>query len=321
MTEGSPAIEVEGLTKRYGDFLAVDGVSFEVREGEVFGFLGPNGAGKTTTQRILTGVLPPTEGRAMVLGSDMVTNPVATKEHIGVVPEVANPYMDMTGWQNMTFAGELYGMPGARIRERSGVLLQQFSLWERRDDIAKRYSKGMKQRLILAMSLIHEPRVLFLDEPTAGLDVESRRMIHGQVRDFAAEGMTVFYTTHNIEEANVLCDRVGIIREGTLVALDTPEALKSTLARSQSVEVAFIPPADLAVLEEFEEVTHGEKHGDKCRLFTPTPGKLIERLVAFAQEGDREILTMNTLGPSLEEVFVSLSSGPSPDRPDEGGRR
>lgn len=316
----SAVIEVEGLTKRYGDFLAVDGLSFEVQEGEIFGFLGPNGAGKTTTQRMLTGVLPPSEGRAMVMGRDMVTNPVAAKERIGVVPEIANPYMDMTGWQNMTFAGELYGMPKARIRSRAEELLKQSELWGRRHDLAKRYSKGMKQRLILAMSLIHEPRMLFLDEPTAGLDVESRRMIHGQVKDRAAGGMTVFYTTHNIEEANVLCDRVGIICEGKLVALDTPEALKSTLASSQSVEVAFSPSADLGVLEEFEEVTHGEKHGDKCRLYTPTPGELIERLVAFAQESDRDILTMNTLGPSLEEVFVSLSSGKSPDHPNDGGR-
>ncbi|MFO8079699.1 MAG: ATP-binding cassette domain-containing protein [Armatimonadota bacterium] len=316
----SAVIEVEGLTKRYGDFLAVEDVNFEVKEGEIFGFLGPNGAGKTTTQRMLTGVLPPSEGRAMVLDRDMVTNPVAAKERIGVVPEVANPYMDMTGWQNMTFAGELYGMPGPRIRERSEELLKQFELWGRRDDISKRYSKGMKQRLILAMSLIHDPRMLFLDEPTAGLDVESRRMIHGQVRERAAAGMTVFYTTHNIEEANVLCDRVGIICGGKLVALDTPEALKSTLASSQSVEVAFSPSADLSVLEEFEEVTHGEKHGDKCRLFTPTPGELIERLVAFAQESDRDILTVNTLGPSLEEVFVSLSTEKPSDQSNDGGR-
>ncbi|MGC9319336.1 MAG: ABC transporter ATP-binding protein [Armatimonadota bacterium] len=312
----SAVIDVEGLTKRYNSQLAVDDVSFEVHEGEIFGFLGPNGAGKTTTQRMLTGVLPPTKGRAMVLGRDMVTNPVAAKERIGVVPEVANPYVDMTGWQNMTFAGELYGMPGPRIRSRAEELLRQFELWGRRDDLAKRYSKGMKQRLILAMSLIHEPRMLFLDEPTAGLDVESRRMIHGQVKDFAAEGMTVFYTTHNIEEANVLCDRVGIICKGKLVALDTPEALKSTLASSQSVEVAFSEAVELAALEDFEEVTHGEKHGDKLRLFTATPGRLIERLVSFAQERDVEILTVNTLGPSLEEVFLSLSS----DQSDDGGR-
>lgn len=321
----SAVIEVENLTKRYNTQLAVEDVSFDVQEGEIFGFLGPNGAGKTTTQRMLTGVLPPTQGRAMVLGRDMVTNPVAAKEQIGVVPEVANPYMDMTGWRNMTFAGEMYGMRGPAIRARAEELLKQFKLWERRDDLAKRYSKGMKQRLILAMSLIHEPRMLFLDEPTAGLDVESRRMIHGQVKDFAADGMTVFYTTHNIEEANVLCDRVAIIRQGRLAALDTPEALKSTLAESQSVEVAFKPPADLGDLEEFDEVTHGEKHGDKCRLFTAAPGTLIEHLVAFAQESDREILAMNTLGPSLEEVFVSLSSDAPTEQPVEqtarGGRR
>jgi len=300
-------IEVEGLTKRYNTHLAVDDVSFDVKEGEVFGFLGMNGAGKTTTQRIITGVLPPTKGRTIVLDRDMVRNPVAAKERIGVVPEVANPYLDMTGWRNMHFAGEIYGLPRAKIRSRAEKLLRQFDLWERRDDIAKRYSKGMKQRLILAMSIIHEPHVLFLDEPTSGLDVESRRMIHDQVKVFAASGVTVFYTTHNIEEANVLCDRVAIIGAGKLVALDSPEALKSTLAASQSVLVAFDGPVNREQLDELDEVTHSQKEGDKLRLFTPAPGKVVEQLVPFAQQRRLEILSLNTLGPSLEDVFVSLS--------------
>lgn len=316
----SAVIEVEALTKRYNQHLAVDDVSFAVNEGEIFGFLGPNGAGKTTTQRIVTGVLPPSEGTALVLGRDMVTNPVAAKERIGVVPEVANPYLDMSGWRNMTFAGEVYGLPGGRIRARAEELLRQFKLWERRDDIAKRYSKGMKQRLILAMSLIHEPRVLFLDEPTAGLDVESRRMIHGKVKAFADQGVTVFYTTHNIEEANVLCDRVGIIRQGRLVALDTPEALKSTVAESQSVVVSFDAPIDLSELEAFGEVSHAEKEGDKLRLFTPAPGRLVEDVVGFARERGTGIVSLNTLGPSLEEVFVALSADDESDEPDQGGR-
>ncbi len=306
------AIEVEGLTMRYGPRLAVDHVSFDVHAGEVFGFLGPNGAGKTTTQRMLTGVLPATEGRALVLGHDIVTEPVAAKAAIGVVPEVANPYMEMTGRQNMALAGELYGLSGARIRARTEQLLRQFNLWDRCDDVAKRYSKGMRQRLILAMSLIHEPRVLFLDEPTAGLDVESRRMIHGQVRALASQGVAVFYTTHNIEEANVLCDRVGILCRGRLVALDSPEALKSTFAGSQSVVVGFDERVDADALAALEEVTHVQKDGDKLRVFTAAPGRVVERLVDFARERGPGILSINTLGPSLEEVFVALSSeGPS----------
>ncbi len=307
----SAAIQVDGLTKRYNSHLAVDDVSFEVRVGEVLGFLGPNGAGKTTTQRMLTGVLKPTGGRALVLGRDIVSDPVGAKERMGVVPEVANPYMEMTASQNMAFAGELYGLPGARIRARSQELLREFNLWERRDDIAKRYSKGMKQRLILAMSLIHEPRVLFLDEPTASLDVESRRMIHGRVRELSGRGAAVFYTTHNIEEANVLCDRVAIIRDGKLVALDTPEALKSTFAMSQSVVVSFSRPVEAAELGALDGVTHVEKHGDKLHLFTAAPGALIERLAGYAQQEHVEIVSINTPGPSLEEVFVSLSSDTS----------
>ncbi len=313
-------IEVERLTKCYGQMVAVDHVIFEVYAGEIFGFLGPNGAGKTTTQRMLTGVLPPSEGKALVLGHDMVTDPIAAKEHIGVVPEVANPYMDLSGWQNMLFAGELYGLPRALIRSRAEELLGQFSLWERRHDLAKRYSKGMKQRLILAMSLIHEPRVLFLDEPTAGLDVESRRMIHGQVRALASQGVAVFYTTHNIEEANILCDRVAIICKGRLAALDTPEALKATFASSQSVVVSFNAPVAPAELEAWDEVTHAQKEGDKLRLFTSSPGRVVERLVNLAGERGLEILSVNTLGPSLEEVFVSLSSATRFEGPHHKGR-
>ncbi|MCD6362023.1 MAG: ABC transporter ATP-binding protein [Armatimonadetes bacterium] len=307
-------IEVEGLTKRYNQHLAVDHISFEVEEGEIFGFLGPNGAGKTTTQRMLTGVLPPTEGCARVLGRDMVTDPLAAKQKIGVVPEVSNPYMEMSGWQNMVFAGELYGLPGRRIRERAEQLLEEFGLWDRRGDATRRYSKGMRQRLALAMSLIHEPRIVFLDEPTGGLDVESQRMIHGKVRGLAATGATIFYTTHNIEEANVLCDRVAIICRGQLVALDTPEALKAAFAGSQSVEVSFSTPVKASRLEGIAGVTRVEKRGDKLSMFTPTPGPVIEAVVAFAREHDTHIVSLNTTAPSLEEVFISLSSGDAHQR-------
>lgn len=315
----STVIEAQNLTKKYGEQLAVDDVSFRVCEGEVFGFLGPNGGGKTTSQRMLTGVLPPTEGKTMVLGHDMLTHPVAAKEQIGVVPEIANPYMDMSGWRNMVFAGELYGLPGRRIRSRAEELLRLFKLWERRHDIAKHYSKGMKQRLILAMSLIHEPRVLFLDEPTAGLDVESRRMIHRRVTDLAEEGMAVFYTTHDIEEANVLCDRVGIIYGGKLVALDTPEALKSTFAGNQSVVVSFESAVDMTEMESLDGVSEAEKQGDKVRLFVSSPGRVVQSVARFAHEHGLEILSVNTLGPSLEEVFLSLSSDSSSGRSRPGG--
>ncbi len=309
-------IRAVNLTRRFGERTAVDNLSFEVRAGELFGFLGPNGAGKTTTQRLLTGVLPPSAGQAFVLDEDMARNPLAAKENVGVVPEVANPYLELSAWGNLMLFSELYGLSRRRRAERAEELLREFDLWERRREVTKAYSKGLRQRLMLAMALIHEPRVLFLDEPTAGLDVASRRLIHARVRSLAEHGVTVFYTTHNIEEANLLCDRVAIIREGRLVAVDTPENLKSAFARSQSVQVTFAEPVRPEDLFGMPGGTHGEKEGDKLRLYTDEPGALIEHLAAFACARGLSIVSLNTLGPSLEEVSVRLIEGSS----DSGGR-
>ncbi len=310
-------IRVEDLTMYYGPRLAVDHISFEVPAGEVFGFLGPNGAGKTTTQRMLTGILPPSEGTAWVLDHDMAADPIGAKEHVGVVPEVANPNIELSGRQNMALAGELYGLDGRAIRRRTEELLRQFGLWERRDDVAKRYSKGMKQRLMLAMALLHEPDVLFLDEATAGLDVESQRVIRETVRELAQRGASVFYTTHNIEEANVLCDRVAIIREGHIVALDSPERLKATFTGSQAVEVSFSEVVEPERLADLPEVTRVEKRADKLHLRTASPGAVAMTLVDFAHEHDLEIISIVTHGPSLEEVFVALSGGEGAAQGDE----
>lgn len=301
-------IRLENLTRYYGDCLAVDHISFEVGAGELFGFLGPNGAGKTTTQRMLTGVLSPSEGSAWVLDHDMAADPIGAKEHVGVVAEVANPYIELSGWQNMMFAGELYGLGRHTRTQRAEGLLRDFELWERRSDPARQYSKGMKQRLMLAMALLHQPQVLFLDEPTAGLDVESRRMIHGTVRELAAAGTAIFYITHNIEEANLLCDRVAVISGGRLAAIDSPEALKATFASSQAVQVAFTDTVAPEQLAGLAGVIRVEKQGDKLHVYTSSPAQVVEAIVDLARARDLGLVSVNTLGPSLEEVFVRLTS-------------
>ena len=300
-------VKVDKLTRYYGKRLAVDQISFEVQSGEVFGFLGPNGAGKTTTQRILTGLLPPSEGNVYVLNYNMAKTPFRAKEHIGVVPEVANPYLELTGWQNLIFSGELHDLVGRLLKQRAEALLKDFGLWGRKDDPAKRYSKGMKQRLMLAMALVNDPQVLFLDEPTAGLDVESRHMIHDTVKSLAQDGIGIFYTTHYIEEANILCDRIAIIKEGRIVALNTPEALKSAFSGSQSVLVSYDSSVDPETISHLEGVNHVVKEGDKLHLFTDSPGLVTTQLVDFARDKNLKILSLNTLGPSLEEVFLFLS--------------
>jgi ABC-2 type transport system ATP-binding protein len=301
------AIRVERLAKRFGDCLAVDSISFDVPQGEILGFLGPNGAGKTTTQRMITGVLAPTSGDAYVLEHNVSRDPVAAKERIGVVPEVANPYLELSGWKNLMLMGDLCGVPRGKRNQRGRTLLERFDLWDRRADHARAYSKGMRQRLMLAMALIHEPRVLFLDEPTAGLDVLSRRLIHATVRQLATDGVTVFYTTHNIEEANVLCHRVAIINGGRLAAVDTPERLKAAFARSQRVQVAFAEAVEPEDLSSLPGVAHAESTGDKIELYTDSPGRLCQHLMDFARGRNMEIVSLNTLGPSLEEVFLLLT--------------
>lgn len=301
------AIEVEDLTKQFNGFTAVDHIDLQVHEGEIFGFLGPNGAGKTTTIRILTGVIKPTGGTAKILGYDIQKESLRAKQLMGTSPEMANAYVDLSAWQNLMFVGELYGV-GKQQRERTAEqMLKHFDLYERRHQKLRKFSRGMMQRVIVAMSLMSRPRILFLDEPTSGLDVESSRTIHNLVRRFSKEGKTVFLTTHNIEEASQLCDRVAIINKGRIAAIDTPEKLKRTIRGVQSVEVSFDRYVDIENELGLTGVHRIERRGDKFRLYTEVPGKVACELADYAKKAKLDIVTINTLGPSLEDVFLELT--------------
>jgi len=302
------AIRVSSLSKYFGEICAVDGISFEVRKGELFGFLGPNGAGKTTTQRMLTGVLRPDMGTIHIMGFDLLKNPFDAKMLMGVVPEMSNTYIDLSAWDNLMLMGELYGVPKKRRKQRATELLELFGLQDRKDQKTKGFSKGMKQRLILAMALINEPKLLFLDEPTSGLDVQSARLIRDLVRELNRNGVTVFLTTHNIEEANQMCNRVAIINHGKIAAIDSPENLRNTIQSSQSVVVAFDRRiGDLEPLRDIESVSEIKREGDKLRLYTDKPGDVACQLVEYANAHKLKVLTLNTLGPSLEDVFLHLT--------------
>jgi len=217
------AIQVRELTRDYNGLRAVDGITFTVEAGELFGFLGPNGAGKTTTIKVLTGQLRPTSGTAQVAGCDVVEERQQLKPRIGVVFEVQNLYERLSARDNLVFAARLYGVPKGRVDQ----VLAQVGLTERARDRIKEYSTGMKQRLLIARALLHEPQVLFLDEPTRGPDPNVAREIRSIVADLARQGVTVFLTTHYMEEADQLCDWVAIIDRGAIVALDTPAQLKA----------------------------------------------------------------------------------------------
>ena len=305
-------IHASDLTKFFGKSTAVDHISFDVREGEIFGFLGPNGAGKTTTTRMLTGVIPPDAGTAMILGHNIRSDPVLAKQGFGVVPETSNAYTDLTAWQNLMLMGELYGLPRTRAEQRSSDLLSMVGLLERKDQKVQAYSKGMKQRLILAMALIHEPALLFLDEPTSGLDVQSTQMILSLLRDLNKQGTTIFLTTHNMEEANRLCHRVGIIRAGKIVAIDAPEKLKTAIDRVHKIEVSFDREVSGDTLAGLPGVTGANRTGDKWQITTNNRDTTIRSLVTFSQQNNATIVTLNTLAPSLDDAFLRLTQEDNP---------
>jgi len=305
-------IHASDLTKVFGKSTAVDNVSFDVREGEIFGFLGPNGAGKTTTTRMLTGVIPPDAGTATILGHDIRSEPVQAKQGFGVVPETSNAYTDLTAWQNLMLMGELYGLPRSQAEQRSSDLLGMVGLLERKDQKVQAYSKGMKQRLILAMALIHEPELLFLDEPTSGLDVQSTQMILNLLRDLNKQGTTIFLTTHNMEEANRLCHRVGIIRAGKIVAIDAPEKLKTAIDRVHKIEVSFDREVSGDALKALPSVTGANRTGDKWQITTDNRDAVIHSLASFSQQNGAAIVTLNTLAPSLDDAFLRLTQEEKP---------
>jgi len=302
------AIKVIDLTKQFNGFTAVDHISFNVNYGELFGLLGPNGAGKTTTIRMLTGILKPTTGTAFIGEYDIQKKPLEAKQLMGIVPEMANAYLDLSALKNLLLIGELYGIHKKERIEKAENLLKLFGLHEKRHQKVKTFSKGMKQRLIVAMGLMNDLKLLFLDEPTAGLDVESVRLIRELIREFNDKGITVVLTTHNIEEANQLCERVAIMNHGKVVAIDRPEKLKRTIQSTASVEVAF---NENVKTEEFlfDGVTEVKKVGDKLRLYTEKPEEIIPMLVEYSQSSNYKILSLNTLAPNLEDVFVKLTRG------------
>jgi len=315
MNHNVPAIEVRDLTKWYGpadrpsSVLAVDQVSFRVRPGEFFGFLGPNGAGKTTTIRMLTGLTKPTSGTMTVTGLDVADHLVEVKERIGVVSDVANLYEEMSAWDNLTFLARLQGMARRRRIERGKALLRFLDLYECRGRPVGTFSTGQRKRLMIAAALIHEPQILFLDEPTTGLDVRSARRIRELLSELNDRGVTIFLTTHYIEEADQLCRRIAIINQGRIVTVETPEGLKNQIQSKKVIEVSFDRVADgisqrLRALDGVEEVII---LGDRVRLTVPDPSQVLPSMMEVVRQSPLKIAAVNTMRPSLEDAFVALT--------------
>ena len=301
------AIRVMNLTKYYGELRAVDHINFEVKKGEIFGFLGPNGAGKTTTIRMLTGLLTPNSGDVFIDGFDITRDPIKVKTKLGVIPEMGNIYADLTARQNIILAGKYYGVPRKELERKTDNFLNQFGLFERRNELVKTFSKGMKQRVNIASAITHNPEILFLDEPTSGLDVQSQRMIRDIINQMNQKGATIFLSTHNIEEANKLCERVGIINKGRIAAIDRPEKLRKTFEETRSVEISFDKSIDSDLMEKSNLVNKIERWGDKWKLYTDNPDKLVKYLAKFAEDQKLRIVSIQICAASLEDAFMKLT--------------
>ncbi|HYN92383.1 MAG TPA: ABC transporter ATP-binding protein [Pilimelia sp.] len=318
----SAAVEVRELVKRYPkrDANAVDGLSFAVAAGEVFGLLGPNGAGKTTTVGILTTMVRATAGYAAVGGVDVRADPVRARARLAVVPQRSNLDRSLTPRQNLTFHAAYHGFPRAQRNARAAVLLDEFGLAEQADVKVDWYSGGMAQRLMIARSLMHEPQVLFLDEPTTGLDPQSRRFVWERVRQLRDRGVTIVLTTHDMDEAADLSDRVGIMDHGRLLALDTPAGLIRGLSGESVLDLTVAPAAgdtgdkllaalaDLAGVLRGEDVAQPGAAGLRLRLYLAAePAALLGPVAAALHARGAQLSDVHVGEPSLEDVFIDLT--------------
>jgi ABC-2 type transport system ATP-binding protein len=302
MIEPSPAaVEVTGLQKRYGEIEAVRGIDFRVERGETFGFLGPNGAGKSTTINILCTLTRPTGGSARVAGHDVRTERDAVRRSIGLVFQDPTLDVDLTAEQNLRFHGELYGVPKAVLSRRIDDLLELVGLGERRKSVVETFSGGMKRRLEIARGLLHSPRVLFLDEPTIGLDPQSRASVWEYVRALKErEDITVFLTTHYMDEAEN-CDRIAIMNAGRIVAQDTPDALKAAVGKDRVQITTADDEAAIATLRSAFGIEAG-MHSGEVTFAVPDGERFVPRL--FAELGVA-IRSVSVSSPSLDDVFLS----------------
>jgi ABC-2 type transport system ATP-binding protein len=306
-----PILEAHNLVKKFNDFTAVDGVSFAIEEGEVFSLLGPNGAGKTTTISMLSCLLAPTQGDAVIGGHSVDKDPMAVKKVIGVVPQDIALYEDLSAIENLMFWGRMYGMRGAALKGRVEEVLEQVGLADKAKQRVKTYSGGMKRRINIAVGLLHKPRLLFMDEPTVGIDPQSRRNILDSVKELNRQGMTVLYTTHYMEEAQELSQRVGIIDHGKLIALGTQKELTQMVGQMDALRLHLPEGQDagpfVEALRSLPDVKQVTTSDHEIVLIVPEAQEAIPPVFTQADRLGFKIRSVEIEEPNLEAVFLHLT--------------
>ncbi|MGQ9625758.1 MAG: ATP-binding cassette domain-containing protein [Anaerolineae bacterium] len=299
-------IETEKLTKRFGDFTAVDEVTISVSEGEVLALLGPNGAGKTTTVRMLTAILKPTSGRATVAGHDVVSEAKTVRHLVGLLTEMPGLYLRMRTLDYLDFFGKLQGMPEEQRHKRSEELLQRFEMWEARNQRLGEFSKGMRQKMALIRAMLHDPQILFLDEPTSAMDPHSAKLVRDLILDLRREKRTIVICTHNLPEAELLADRIAIIRRGQIIALGSPAELKARLLGAPLLELRLAQSLD-GLLPLVSDLVKVEEYGDTwLRYRTQKPESTNPLLLRRLTEENAEIITLSEVPRSLEDVYLKI---------------
>ena len=307
-----PAIlEVHNLIKQYNDFKAVKGISFDIQEGEIFSLLGPNGAGKTTTISVLSTLYTATSGDALICGHSVTKDPMAVRRMIGVVPQDLAVYDELTARENLVFWGQMYNLSGKQLKLRVDEVLEQIGLTERAAQRVKTYSGGMKRRLNIGVGLLHKPSVLFMDEPTVGIDPQSRRAILDSVKELNRQGMTVLYTTHYMEEAEELSNRVGIIDHGQLIAIGTQSELTHQVGENETLVLHVgegeNPQALMEAVRGLEGVLQADVSDHSVTLMTPEAEELLPSAIMQANTIGIKIRSVDIREPNLEAVFLNLT--------------
>lgn len=302
-------IEIKNLVKRYKDFLAVDNVNLAIKEGEIFGLLGPNGAGKTTTINTIVGLTKIDSGEIKIFGKNLKQHELEIKKNMGVVPQDLAIFGELTAYENVTFFGKLYGLKGEDLKDKVEQALNFTGLWERRKDFPKNYSGGMKRRLNIACAIVHQPKIIIMDEPTVGIDPQSRNHILQSVKELNRLGSTIIYTSHYMEEVEELCTNISIMDHGKVIAGGSKEELKALISSQDkiSIEVASVNYTLMDNIKKLPGVRDCSNEGNTVKVISDKNSKNLSNIIDIINSNDSEILSINIEKPTLEGVFLTLT--------------